>query len=473
MARARRRATAGELLAQAILGGCLVAAGGVSILIAGTQLLDPYWLAPLSVVGAGLALWRTSRRAPAGYRVAQLVDERLALNDALSTAFHFLDREDAVAAMQRERAQRLAQGIQVSDAIPLRAPRSAWALAAMAMLVAGLFTLRFGLERRLDLRAPLTRVLADTFSAEPQRVAGKKKNARLPWDQPVSSGMAVEEANAEERAKLDEASENALDLVDVPDVNNETGGVERKEGTPNGKGGGNEPGSEETEEGEAAETGSDAATGQRASEGDQPKSGKQSDGGGKETPGTSGENSSLAAKFKDAMANLMSRMKPPAATGARNANQKGGPQADTQSASAAQKGTSAGKGESGGDAQGESKDGQPGAEAEGQNADGQASGASADQQESNNPGSGMGKQDGLKDVKLAEQLAAMGKISEIIGKRSANVTGEVTVEVQNTKQQLKTPYSQSRATHGETSGEVNRDEVPAALQDYVQQYFER
>ena len=84
----------------------------------------------------------------------------------------------------------------------------------------------------------------------------------------------------------------------------------------------------------------------------------------------------------------------------------------------------------------------------------------------------MGKQDGDKSVREAEQLAAMGKISEIIGKRAANVSGEVMVEVASGKQQLKTQYSQRKATHGEAGGEINRDEVPLAYQQYVQQYFE-
>jgi hypothetical protein len=68
----------------------------------------------------------------------------------------------------------------------------------------------------------------------------------------------------------------------------------------------------------------------------------------------------------------------------------------------------------------------------------------------------------------------MGKISEIIGKRSANVKGEVTVEVSSGRQQrLKTPYSQTRAVHSESGGEIHRDEVPLIYQHYVQQYFEK
>ena len=66
----------------------------------------------------------------------------------------------------------------------------------------------------------------------------------------------------------------------------------------------------------------------------------------------------------------------------------------------------------------------------------------------------------------------MGKISEIIGKRSQNLTGEILVEVQSNKQQqLKTAYSGKQAAHAEAGGEISRDEVPLMYQQYVRQYF--
>jgi hypothetical protein len=52
------------------------------------------------------------------------------------------------------------------------------------------------------------------------------------------------------------------------------------------------------------------------------------------------------------------------------------------------------------------------------------------------------------------------------------VTGEVMVEVASGKQQLKTQYSQRSATHVEAGSQIDRDEVPLAYQQYVQQYFE-
>ena len=74
---------------------------------------------------------------------------------------------------------------------------------------------------------------------------------------------------------------------------------------------------------------------------------------------------------------------------------------------------------------------------------------------------------------VAEQLAAMGKISEIIGKRSQNITGEATIDVQSTSQQLRTGYQDRKSEHVQAGAEINRDEIPVALENYVTQYFEQ
>ena len=52
-------------------------------------------------------------------------------------------------------------------------------------------------------------------------------------------------------------------------------------------------------------------------------------------------------------------------------------------------------------------------------------------------------------------------------------SGEATVEVETTSQQLRTPYAQKGAEHTQGGAEISRDEVPVALQPYVQQYFEQ
>ena len=76
---------------------------------------------------------------------------------------------------------------------------------------------------------------------------------------------------------------------------------------------------------------------------------------------------------------------------------------------------------------------------------------------------------GPQTIKTVRSLATF-RVSD--GERSANVTGEVMVEVGSGKQQLKTPWAQRQATHAEAGSEIHRDEVPLMYQQFVQQYFE-
>jgi hypothetical protein len=105
-------------------------------------------------------------------------------------------------------------------------------------------------------------------------------------------------------------------------------------------------------------------------------------------------------------------------------------------------------------------------------ADAQNGQKSAPKNASQDAKNGIGSQDGEKAMREAQQLEAMGKITEILGKRSANVTGEVMMEVASGKQQLRTEWSQQQANHAEAGSEIHRDEVPLMYQQFVQQYFE-
>ena len=66
----------------------------------------------------------------------------------------------------------------------------------------------------------------------------------------------------------------------------------------------------------------------------------------------------------------------------------------------------------------------------------------------------------------------MGKLSELIGQRANEVTGQVMIEVGNTKQSLRTAFTQQQAGHAEAGGEIHRDEVPLMYQQFVERYFE-
>jgi hypothetical protein len=177
----------------------------------------------------------------------------------------------------------------------------------------------------------------------------------------------------------------------------------------------------------------------------------------------SGENGGLMTKVEDAIQNMLSTLNPP----------HGSPGAPPQSGRD-DSGHQPGKVRQNGGQPGDSHEGQSGEEArDSPDAQGKGTGQSDTQQASKQPGSGIGSQDGDKSIRQAEQLAAMGKISEIIGKRSANLTGEATVEVQSTSQQLRTPYARRGGQHSQGGAAIGRDEVPAALQTYVERYFEQ
>ena len=178
--------------------------------------------------------------------------------------------------------------------------------------------------------------------------------------------------------------------------------------------------------------------------------------------------------MRDAIANLMSKLK---AQPKNSDGKQGGSSAQNNQQSAQRQNQnpnskgSSGEQQSETNANSQSQGDQQSQNGSQQSAQGKSEARNSDQTTQDGK-SGIGKQDGDKIAREAAQLAAMGKISEIIGKRAANVTGEVMVEVASGKQQLRTQYSQHNATHVEAGGEINRDEVPLAYQQYVQQYFE-
>jgi hypothetical protein len=448
--RGRRRYIGNELLAQGAYAASVGMAGVILLLIAGTQILDWRFLAAISAGTLAVGTYRTIRRIPSAYRIAQLIDRRLFLADTLSTALFFAGANAKVCESmrhgQRAQAARAAERVQIERAIPFAMPRAVYALAALGVVASGLFALRYGFSRSLDLRAPLARIAMENFGATPGPEAALRKAARTPRpDGPKPLGLTLPEGEPDSPQQLDPAPASALDTVGVPDAVND----------PLGR---NQSSSKTKSAGAAAEK----------AEGEQ---------GGKPAHADSDPNAGLMAKLRDAMSNLLSKMRQQNGSGSQQQSSAGqnSQKASTQRGGQRQNGSSGDGQQQGSGQQSADADGQQASleGKNGQNAQAQGGGHSADQQGANQPGSGIGRQDGNKDTKLAEQMAAMGKISEIIGKRSANVTGEITVEVPSSQQRLQTPYSQSNATHADSGGEISRDEVPVIFQQYVQQYFEQ
>jgi hypothetical protein len=463
LARARRRWLFNVVLEQAATGLAAAMAGAILLLLAGTQILDWYWPAVLFAAAFSWGAWRTIRKLPAAYTLAQRVDRRLGLDDTLSTALYFRDpragAEAAIVEAQRASAERAALTADARRAVPLEFPRPVYAAAALAMVAGGMLVLRYGVLRTLDLRQPLVEAMVDYL--RPARVAAGKRPPRIPLgEQPL--GVSLDSADRQ----LDPAPDSALDVSDIPQLDDSLASTE-KAGNTKAPSEGGEKGEDQGESGENAES----------SRGDSQKSGQQDSGqkGGQEQgkqgqKGQAPENSSLLNKLKDAMANLMAKLNTPPPGGQQESQggKSGGQKSGMQQA---EKGQQAGGKPEGQGQQADSDSGQPGQPGEqAQAGQSNSNDRSSEQADSK---TGAGKSDGSKEAREAAMLEAMGKISEILGRRAANVTGEVMVEVNSGKQQaLKTPYSSRSAVHRDAGGEVSRDEIPLAFQHYVQQYFD-
>ncbi|MGA2115142.1 MAG: hypothetical protein ABSH56_10390 [Bryobacteraceae bacterium] len=476
---ARRRLFWNGLVAEGVRAASVALGAPILLLMMGTGVLPWEWMLPVPLAAAAWAFHRAWRRRPSAYSAACTVDRRLAFADALSTAFHFSQPVHAPVSeelrqLQFDQAEQLAAAADAKSAVPWVVPRSIYVLLALVAMASGLLALRYGLSRRLDLRPPLARLIERELGIDgaPQPVArgGRPKRAAPTEPEPASdAGVAHDQTDgAAQDANVDD--EIAQALGNHPD--SKPGDSAHQQGTARASGDKGEDGPKGPSDPNSAEPNESAEASQKGGS----KAGEAQKRDSKENAGGDGENSSLLSKVKDAFENLLSKMKP----------QQGNPGSQEQS-SRDQAGQKPGKGQSNtakpqsarsgqpsGDRQEGSQDSQAAEESpNAPNPAGNGSGKSQDAQVSRQPGSGVGSQEGDKGIKQAEQLAAMGKITEIIGKRSANLTGEATVEVKSTTQQLHTQYAQRSAQHSQTGSSISRDEVPVALQAYVVQYFER
>jgi hypothetical protein len=486
--RGRRRQLRNLLIRETSFSAALALGGAILLLLVGTEILNWYWLVILFAVSLAVGAYRARPQVLSQYQVAQSIDRQLGFHDAISTAFYFEQHAGKQAASQdfierqRQAADEVARSADVRRGLPFFVPRTFYVNAVLAVLVCGMFGLRYGINRSLDLRPSLVPIGFDGFlgSSSREMAALKKIHGDRPFDSDGhrDKGAAVDPWESK-ASDLDPASDAALTTTETPEVNNPDGGAD-----PAGKAKGTgidqqSPGDDPLdsgEKGESAQPGSNAAGDQNASpDGGSQSSKQQTSPKNSNQSGNAGENSSLTDKMRDALANLLAKMKmqPKSGDGKQGGSQSTSQQqAQKQSQSAdpnASSSQSQQQSDASASAQAQGQQAQNGSQ---QAAQGKSDSNSSDRPNSPDGKSGIGKQDGDKGAREAEQLAAMGKISEIIGKRAANVSGEVMVEVASGKQQLKTQYSQRKASHGEAGGEINRDEVPLAYQQYVQQYFE-
>ncbi len=483
--RGRLRQIRNLLIQQASLSVALVLGGAILLLILGTQILNWYWLVILFAVSLAVSTYRGRNKILSRYRVAQSLDAHLGLHDALSTAYYFGEHSEnlhstpELVAHQRDTAEEFARSADLRQGVPFHAPRTFYANAVLALAVASMFGVRYGITRSMDLRASLIHIDFDGFLGSSRQVADAKKRGASPFEKQNPASDTAAEQWESKTSDLEPQPDTPLETVEDTETSNPDTAdssaksqAKGKDETPKGDDLLNSP-----DKNKNGESNSDKQGEAKDSPDGDPQSGNQDNAQqNSDKPSNSGDKSSLADKVRDAFSNLMAKLKSqPKNT---EGKQQGGSSAQPgqQSAQKQNQNQQNQKGNPGEQQSENNGNSQSQADQQSQNGAQQSAqnqGAAQNSDQTTKDGkSGIGRQDGDKSTREAEQLAAMGKISEIIGKRAANVSGEVMVEVASGKQQLKTQYSQRDAQHTEAGGEINRDEIPLAYQQYVQQYFE-
>jgi hypothetical protein len=476
---------------QLALALTLVSAGAILLLLLGTQILAWYWLLLLAAVGIGIAGYRIRSRLASSYMVAQFLDRRLSLHDSLSTAWFLLSRPEGAdqpsARYQLEYAEQIARGVDPAAAFPLTGQR-VWAIAGGVAAVAfGLFALRYLVTDSLNLRNGILPVhqIAEVFERvekalgvqphPPNPDSGDQRNAAVPQNNDQAKTAQQDHPNAEE-LKTSKAEAVTPPNVPMAPTDSPQDGKHPQDAKSENQEGPASAG--ERKSGEKGQTpNGQQASGKKGTDSQQ-EAGKDQQNANQQN---AEQQNSVGAmdRLKEAISSLMAKMRPNSATQKQQQQQQNDRSSEGQQAGAQAKGDKDQNAEAqkNGSDQQASEEKSADAQAQGQttekaqSAQGHSSDKSADKSNSE-AHSGVGRQDGDKSIAEREQLKAMGKLAEIIGKRSADLTGDVMIENPSGKQQLKTGYSQSMGNHADLGGEINRDEISPADQQYVREYME-
>ncbi|MCC6537345.1 MAG: hypothetical protein IT162_07345, partial [Bryobacterales bacterium] len=333
---AARRRTLANLIGEQLSVGLIAAMGGaILLLLTGTQILDWWWPLVLFLGGAGLSAWRTRRALPSPYAVAQTVDQRLDLKDAISTAYHYQQPDGRAGsaeliAAQCAQAEEMAARVSAAEAIPWRMPKQLMPALILTAAAAALFLIRYGTSGDLSLKRPIVEAVADFFQLAPENALAKKgKGPKMPGQDPL--GIDITNPDQDPKDQLDKAPDDALQVVDTPDPNAGTdqpsAQTQQQQVKAQGQEGENKDGlDEQSEEGEKTA----ANPNDKEGSGDSSKGGYQAAKNQKNDAGKqAGDNASLMDKMRDAMANLMATLKIPqqqqqGAGKQQASNQKGG-----------------------------------------------------------------------------------------------------------------------------------------------------
>jgi hypothetical protein len=461
---------------QAALAATLVLAGCTLVLITGTLLLNWYWIGILALVGLAAATYRLLRRIPSAYDTAQLLDRRLALHDTISTAWHLSQNPELAATeagqFQLSQAEKAAAEANAIIALPLRFKRS-WALpVGLAAVACALFTVRYFVQRDLDLSHSLVPLRLNELAGNranpaasgrgaPGNVPNQEADGAAQPDSSALNSRMGDVAGADDPeataagARASAAELPRQNIASDPTTNSGNQDSQNGDSTP-----GEQSSRSSNRSADNGATASDQSMPQR------PIAAQEKNNG-----------NSLMNRMKDAVSSLMAKLKPSEGSEQRSAQESARsastPDRDQSQSDSAPSRNQTSAPQASQSAQTDSKGNQQSQAAEVAQSPQSHVASRSESSGHDQAKSGIGRQDGEKKLKAAEEERAMGKLAEIIGKRSRDVSGDMMVEAPSGKEQLRTAYSGKLAEHSDTGGEINSDEIPVELQEYVREYMER
>ncbi len=458
----------------------MVLSGAILLLLLGTQLLNWYWLILLALGGLAIGAVRLRGRLLPHYQIAQIVDQRLQLSDTLSTAWFILTTPsfyNSQRQLQIRQAEELTMSVQPQAAFPFTGKRP-WALTALLLAIAcGLFGVRYFAQDKLAFQRSLLPIRfsnsIEQLEARLLTQSRRSQEARTPTRRDQHTGTeerSLHEGNPDgkDNAMTGREAGNSADRANDSRYNQQSNGQAKGTGRENdGKS------KIQSSNNDPNQSASPTPKGQQQHA---PVNNAANKNGHEQTPKGSSEEPSLTSKMRDALSGLLAKMQggsrpqPPGGEANQPPNPKGG--RNQSASSTSQQSTSENTSDKPADASSLQAQQQAHSAENPSSSRSKGSGDSSGHRSSDTH-SAAGHQDGSKDAREAEQLKAMGKLAEIIGKRSANLTGEMTVETPSGKQQLQTDYSYKTGRHSGMGSEIDHTAVPIEDQQYVREYMKQ
>ena len=474
--RARKRVVTQVTFQEASLAGAIALLGPLLVALFGTDWFPAGLIVLFVLVGLAAGAYRWSRERPAPYGVAQRIDAAWHSDDQIATAYYFAEHPSEagpLAPFQRERAAPLAASGDVAAALPFEVPKTAYAFAGALLLLAVLLGIRYGTQSSLSLKPPLVPIEAPSLYADAGDELRREDSAKVegPREEPAQS---LRKENKLEKPPEQAEPEPVPEAIDGQPAMGDAVG-ESSEALPEVEGlsidddfgdelaGGKGESGEEQDASEMTEPSQEAGEGDPNAENGSPEQGSENEAA-----------NDLLSRLEDAFRNMLSSMNmdPPKGSepGESSDQQSGQPSpADGAQQGKETAGEAPDSGQSGTEAEGSSGAAPEAPQELTQGDSGSESSAAAPEGAT---ASSAGSNDGSKELTEAEQMQAMGELSELYQQRAEDMSGEVLIETEAAPQQLQTPYSPTAAGHRDPGGQVSRDEIPFAYRQFVQKYFE-